>query len=985
MKDKTIQAEPILEHMPGLTLVVGLDGSMHYVAPSCKHLLGYHPGMLLDRSLFDLLHKDDLDKASSAIQKSAENQVQKRETLRLMGADGAYRWFEFVGNRFSDTETQVVRAIFYIRDITESANAEKESAGAPAGGQSFLRLIHNMAGMLYRCSVDKKWTIEKASAGCYELTGYQPSELEHNRAISYGELIHPEDRELVWEQTRPALKRPRPFQLEYRIHTAAGEEKWILDQRHGVFSESGQTLALEGFATDITKYKQSLEALRHSEERFQILMDSIAEAYYEVDLKGVLYLCNHIYLEMTGFRREDIGTRYTSVAKNPEEVFKLYNEVYRTGIPKKNVRWTFVRKDGSEIIVEKSISLIRSKEGKPVGFRGLARDITERIKIEDALRQSEEKYREIISSIEEAYVETDMKGYYTFYNHAFPRMTGYSPEELDGRDYQLLAKNKADAQKLFQIYNKVYQTGIPDKGVTWTLTRKDGSEIFVELSVSLIKDKTGKPVGFRGIGRDITERRQTEIKIELQKKHFEALFVNSTDAIAFLDHDARVVDINEQFSKLFGYLLNDIKNKNLDQLTVPEEKEMEARLFSAKIFKGEAIEQESSRQDRAGNAIEVVIKGIPVVLEGKVVGAYCIYSDITERKQYENQLKFASMHDALTGAYNRAYFEEEINRLQDGREHPISIIVADVNDMKFINDNLGHDAGDVLLKTCFKIFSRSVRQKDVIARIGGDEFVIILPKTTQNVAIEISRRIKKNLEENKKNNPDIPLSISLGIATTPEAGYSLHEVFKEADNDMYSDKLAGGANVRGDIVNTLVSTLGERDFITGGHAERMSRKARDLGEELGLIPKQLNELILLSHVHDLGKVGIPDNILFKPGKLDEEEWGEMRRHPEIGQRIARSSADLQHISDLILHHHEKWDGTGYPMGLKGEEIPIECRILAIVDAFDAMTNTRPYREALTEEEAINEIRRCSGTQFDPNLVEQFIKILEKNRNKEYRG
>lgn len=982
MNSKMIQPELVLENMPGLTLIVGLDGIMQYAGSSSKHLLGYNSGTLLYRSLFDLLHEEDLDKALSAIQGAAEKNWQKREILRLKCSNGEYRWFEFVGNRFSNTEKEVSGAIFNIRDITGSAHFEKKSSRHT--GQSFLTLIHNMAGMLYRCSVDKKWTIENVNEGCYELTGYQPSDLERNQTLSYGDLIHPEDRNYVWEQTRPALERQKPFQLEYRIKTATGGEKWILDQRRGVLSESGKINTVEGFATDITKYRQSLEALRQSEERFQILMDSIAEAYYEVDLKGVLYLCNNIYLEMTGFSREDIGTQYTSVAKNPEEVFKLYNKVYRTGIPKKNVKWVFVRKDDSEIIVEKSISLIRDKNGKPAGFRGLARDITERIKIEEALRQSEEKYREIISSIEEAYVETDLRGYYTFFNHAFPRLTGYSQEALNGKDYKLLAKNKEDEKKLFEIYNKVYQTGIPDKGVTWTLTRKDGSEIFVELSVSLIKDKAGQPVGFRGIGRDITERRRDEMKIELQKKHFEALFINSTDAIVFLNRDARVMSINEQFSKLFGYLLKDIQNKNLDHLTVPAAKAMAAKLFSAKIFKGEAVEQESIRQDRNGKAIDVAIKGIPVVLEDDVVGAYCIYSDITERKKYENQLKFTSMHDALTGAYNRAYFEEEINRLQDGREHPISIIVADVNDMKFINDNLGHDAGDILLKTCSTIFNQSVRHKDVIARIGGDEFVVILPKTPQNVAIEISRRINRSMAEHKKTNPEIPLSVSLGIATTTKPGHSLHEVFKEADNDMYSDKLAGGVNIRGDIVNTLLNTLAERDFITGGHAERMSRKAKDLGEQLGLIPKQLNELILLSHVHDLGKVGIPDNILFKPGKLNEEEWEEMRRHPEIGQRIASSSSDLQHISELILHHHEKWDGTGYPKGLKGEEIPIECRILAIVDAFDAMTNVRPYRDALTEEEALNEIRRCSGTQFDPDLVDKFIKILGKNCTNESR-
>jgi HD-GYP domain-containing protein (c-di-GMP phosphodiesterase class II) len=172
-----------------------------------------------------------------------------------------------------------------------------------------------------------------------------------------------------------------------------------------------------------------------------------------------------------------------------------------------------------------------------------------------------------------------------------------------------------------------------------------------------------------------------------------------------------------------------------------------------------------------------------------------------------------------------------------------------------------------------------------------------------------------------------------------------------------------------------MKALGERDYITEGHGKRLTRLCEKVGEGKDLNSAQIDNIKLLAQVHDLGKVGIPDNILFKKGKLTEEEWEIMRQHPEKGYRIASSSPDLFGIADLILKHHEKWDGTGYPLGLKGNDIPVECRILAIVDAFDAMTNDRPYSKAKTRKEAIDELLRCSGTQFDPELISIFLKVL----------
>jgi HD-GYP domain-containing protein (c-di-GMP phosphodiesterase class II) len=264
----------------------------------------------------------------------------------------------------------------------------------------------------------------------------------------------------------------------------------------------------------------------------------------------------------------------------------------------------------------------------------------------------------------------------------------------------------------------------------------------------------------------------------------------------------------------------------------------------------------------------------------------------------------------------------------------------------------------------------------MVARIGGDEFVILLPNAPRRVVESRCRRLRNSVEQYNGAKPELPLSISVGFAVSDEKNYiSINDLFKEADNHMYREKLHRSQIARSAIIQTLMGALEARDYIIEGHANRLQKLVERMGLSIGLSERNIAELRLLAQFHDIGKVGIPDRILFKPGPLSLEEIAEMQGHSEIGHRIAQSAPDLIPIADWILKHHEWWNGQGYPMGIKELEIPLECRILAIVDAYDAMTNDRPYRKAIAHEEAVIEIKRRAGTQFDPNLVEEFIKLV----------
>lgn len=340
----------------------------------------------------------------------------------------------------------------------------------------------------------------------------------------------------------------------------------------------------------------------------------------------------------------------------------------------------------------------------------------------------------------------------------------------------------------------------------------------------------------------------------------------------------------------------------------------------------------------------------------------------------EEEIRYLSFHDKLTGLYNRAYFEEELKKSDNKRQLPISVIMGDINGLKMTNDIFGHEAGDNLLKSAARALKNSCRPEDVIARYGGDEFAIILPGVSYKKALKICERISNTCHNTC--NKIIPTSISLGCAAKETKNKILGEVLKQAEAVMYEQKMLEGRSVRSSIISALEVSLHEKDIETREHVTRMVDTATKAGKALGLSPDKISDLNLLARLHDIGKITIDDKILNKNGRLTAEEFEMVKKHSEAGYRIALSSLVLSNIAEDILHHHERWDGAGYPEGLKGEEIPLLSRIVSIADAYDAMTNDRPYRKAMDKTEALAELRRERGQQFDPALVPIFISVIE---------
>jgi diguanylate cyclase (GGDEF)-like protein len=360
--------------------------------------------------------------------------------------------------------------------------------------------------------------------------------------------------------------------------------------------------------------------------------------------------------------------------------------------------------------------------------------------------------------------------------------------------------------------------------------------------------------------------------------------------------------------------------------------------------------------------------------DGTIIGLIGISRDITERKNREERVRFISYHDMLTGVYNRAYFDEALAALDGPDNLPVSVIIGDINGMKLINDALGHGKGDVLLREVADIIKQCISGEDIAARTGGDEFSILMPHTDGLAVKEVVDRIRYLCsEKRKKAENEFYIDIALGYATKNEQTDSLEKLIVLAEDQMYKRKLLEQKSLHNDYLSYIKTMMFEKSNETEEHAERLAEMSKKLGEEMGLSEYEFDELELVAMLHDIGKISVGRDILDKVDTLTGEDWHEIKKHPEVGYRIANSTSGLSHIAEYILCHHEHWDGSGYPLGLSGTEIPLISRIITVVDAYDAMTQDRAYRKALPADEAVAEIMKNSGRQFDPVIADIYVK------------
>ncbi|MEA3470306.1 MAG: PAS domain S-box protein [Thermodesulfobacteriota bacterium] len=682
--------------------------------------------------------------------------------------------------------------------------------------------------------------------------------------------------------------------------------KRTLDLSASLMRDSeGKAIGFFGVGRDVTARRDADDKLRESEEKYRSILENIEEGYYEVDLAGNFTFLNDSICKIFGYSSDEMLTMNNQDLmdkENAKEVLNTFRGVYETGEPTKGFDWEFTRKDKTKGFLAASSSLVLDEKGKPIGFRGLVRDVTERKEAEERIRKSEERYRTILDNIEDAYFEVDLAGNFTFFNDSLLTIAEVSRDELMGMG-NLEYTSPETAKDMYTVFSEVYRTGKPAMVKDYEIIRRDGSMRICELSTTLKRDAAGNPVGFCGIARDLTDKKGAEKLYQtVAEKSFAGVYVIQKGIFRYINSNAAVYS---------GHTPEELVGKESISIVHPDDREIlkeharemlqgvskspyEFRMITKDgeqrwiietvtpiLFGGEPailgnsmditerkkIEEELSESEvryraifeNTGTAMMIVENDMTIAMvngefeemvkypSDKIVGKrkwteFVVESDlermteyhrmrridpdsapvsyefrmvdgkdqvrdvfltvslipgaqksvvslmdITERKEIENELRYMSTHDALTDLYNRSFFEVEMARFERGRVFPVSIVMADVDGLKITNDTRGHKAGDDLLKRAAEVLREAFRTDDVVARIGGDEFAVILPGADTSVVERIIGRVKDSLVEHNENHPGFPLSISLGTAEGKK-GDLLTNVQTRADNLMYKEK-----------------------------------------------------------------------------------------------------------------------------------------------------------------------------------------------------
>ena len=502
------------------------------------------------------------------------------------------------------------------------------------------------------------------------------------------------------------------------------------------------------------------------------------------------------------------------------------------------------------------------------------------------------------------------------------------------------------------------------------VTHSDGTTHLV--SAQPVVDDNGSISGIIEIELDITVRKEVERALEKSQQRARALLDVIPDVLLVFNNEGKIIEYHPaaDFDILTdthfpeGKHLSTVMPKQLaDSILMHTETLTEPGL--SRTFEFSELSEDTD-----------IFYGCRLIKTDDTENV-CIIRDISSQKERENQILEKSFHDKLTGLYNRAYYEEELNRIEQSREAlPTSILIIDVNSLKIINDAFGHDFGDKLLQKVATILSDNCRKSDVIARTGGDEFSIILPGSPLIKAEKLMERINEACMNTDYDDIFARPSVSIGCAERVDQSISLTEVIKSADEQMYRMKLTNRNNHLETLMNDIFESMEKHGFQFEQHIENCTLLSELFAKSLNMSQDFIDKIKQLALLHDIGNIRLSNQILSKKESLSSDEFSQIRQHSIIGYRIAKAIPKYSAIADLILYHHERWDGSGYPSGLKEKEIPLICRVFALIDAWDILTNGTRYKRALSVEESIAEIKRNSGIQFDPDITENFFNFIK---------
>lgn len=573
----------------------------------------------------------------------------------------------------------------------------------------------------------------------------------------------------------------------------------------------------------------------------------------------------------------------------------------------------------------------------------------------------------------------------TFYsNDRLTEMLGYTLDEFPTtKEERAKLIDPASRKLVDKQLSLVLEGKIKQFSIEYRMKHKNGSWIWIhDLGRVIDWSDLGSPLLMAGSHQDITDRKAIENALKESvtnsRQLVDVMPLGLVTHEIILDKNNEPIDYsfvsaNKLYEKQTGLSIDKIRGKTVLEV-FPKTEAYWIKEYGKVAITGKPISFENYSKE--------LNKHFKVQAYSPKKGTFAVLvEDITVEKERQLEIEYLSNHDFLSGLYNRRYFVNAFESLDKSEFYPITIMMMDVNGLKIINDAFGHEAGDEVIKINADIISKSFSKNDVVCRIGGDEFAVIMPNSSNERAIRIKEEIFSNLQEIKIKS--ITLSLAIGFETKENGSNdTLDYLLKQAENYMYRHKITEGVSGRNNAIKAIFKTLTEKYKEERNHSTKVSTICKNIGKALGIQGDSLKELEMAGLFHDIGKIALPDAILYKPGKLTEEEYEIVKTHPEIGYQILRAADEYSDLAVHALYHHERWDGFGYPSGKKGEDIPFFSRIICVADAFEAMTAVRPYKDKMSIDSAADEIIRCAGSQFDYDIAKVFVtKVLKKPWNK----
>ncbi len=745
-------------------------------------------------------------------------------------------------------------------------------------------------------------------------------------------------------------------------------------------------------ALKISSFREEQESyqkeLKDSRDRYSNVIEGANVGTWEWKVQANTISVNEKWAEMLGYtlaELQPISFNTWNDRIHPDD-YALAQQMTREISSGERMGYSFdvrlQRKDGSWIWIHDQGKVISwNDEGKPLLMTGTHTNINKRKETQFALEASERDSRLLIDSMTQglAHCEVVLDGESKPYDIRFIKANPSFEYYMDVPRGYLVGKTLREVMPEVEEYwiERNCEVALTGKPSSYEAYSKVLDKYFFASTYS------PKPNQFAIIMDDITDRKKLERQVFYEKELFETTLLSVGDGVISTDAQAKVLFMNKVAEQLTGWRADEAKGRpftEIFRIISGSNREKSTDPVASVLELGSAVNLQNDTILIARDGVEMYIEdsAAPVMDKEKhITGVVLVFRDSTEKKKEQDKILQLSYRDSLTGLYNRRYYEQVKQTVDSEPYYPLTLVLGDVNGLKLTNDAFGHDAGDQLLKKVAAVFRKTCREGDIITRIGGDEFILLLPRTDAiNAKIIVNRLNEALLAEEIRG---LQVSVSFGYSVKKGEPESLDETFKLAEDDMYIEKLSKSSAFKKHAIDTLLVKQFELNQWEKEHSIKVGELSKRFAIAMEFTKEEVWQIERGASLHDLGKIAIDETILSQKDPLTQSQWLELKRHPEIGYTILRSVGEYAPFAEYVLYHHERWDGTGYPQKLKGSDIPQPARMIAIVDSYVAMLSDRAYKHALSPGEAIEELYACSGTQFDPDLVKIFVeKVLGKD-------